>query len=97
MSYKRLLDALNGIDKALDYLIEGDESEGQGDVSGMPRPARSRIPKLDWNMLGHVAEHNYEDVLGFAQEAKEEGYCTDAKAQAAGGWEEIYARACMYS
>jgi hypothetical protein len=73
MSYKKLLNALNGIDKALDHLIESNESEGQGDVSSMPRPTRRRIPKLDWNTLGHVAERNYKDALGFAQEAKEEG------------------------
>jgi len=96
MSYKKLLEALDGIDRALSHLIEADEIEDQGDIAGLPKPARRRIPKLDWDMLGHAAEHNYDDVLGFEDEAREEGYCTDAKAQAMGGWEEVYNRACMY-
>lgn len=94
MSYKKLLEALDGIEKALDRFIE--EEEDIGDVSQLPKPKARRSPKLDWDMLGHVAERNYEDVLAFADEAREEGYCTDAKAQAMGGWEEVYNKACMY-
>ncbi len=96
MKFAKLFEALDGIDQALNRLIEADEVEDTGDVSKLPKPARRRIPNLDWDMLGHVAERNYEDVLAFADEAREDGYCTDAKAQAMGGWEEVYNRACMY-
>jgi len=79
MSYKKLLEALNGIDKTLNHLIEVSEIADQDNADIPSKPVYQHTSKLARGTRNHTT-----GIFSFAQGIKEEKYHIDTKVQPVG-------------